>query len=215
MALLLLAQWAKPPGRDPVMGLWRPIPPRPPQPAADALLPKLALILSSGPRRARTVAAKAAAELDIKDAGPYLVTLATDGSQTDLTRATALAALGRLGDPGRIDAASRSLVLPGPRSRVEALRLLAKVNPEAAIAPLQDRLEHGSAAECQGAIAILAAMPGDGARRLLSSWIDRLIAGKVVPEIQLTYSRRRPNATNPNSAARSRTTKDPGPRTIR
>jgi len=131
------------------------------------------------------VAAKAAAELDIKDAGPYLVTLATDGSQTDLTRATALAALGRLGDPGRIDAASRSLVLPGPRSRVEALRLLAKVNPEAAIAPLQDRLEHGSAAECQGAIAILAAMPGDGARRLLSSWIDRLIAGKVVPEIQL------------------------------
>ncbi len=163
MALVLLAQWAKPPGRDPVMGLWRPIPPRSFRPAALALSPKLGLILSSAPRRARVEAAKAAAELDIKGAGPHLAALATDREQTDLTRAAALA-LDRLGDPERIDAASRSLVLPGPRSRVEALRVLAKVNPAAAIAPLQDRLEHGSAAECQGAIAILAAMPGDGAQ---------------------------------------------------
>ncbi|MGO9920581.1 MAG: PVC-type heme-binding CxxCH protein [Isosphaeraceae bacterium] len=185
MALVLLAQWAEPQGRDPVMGLWRPLSPRPPQPAADALLPKLALILSAAPRRARTEAAKAAAALNIKGAGPHLAVLATDRSQTDLTRATALGALDRLGDPGRIHAASQSLVLPGPRSRVEALRILAKVNPAAAIAPLQDRIEHGSAAERQGAIAILAAMPGDAARQLLSSWIDRLLAGKVAPEIQL------------------------------
>jgi quinoprotein glucose dehydrogenase len=185
MALLLLAQWAKPPGRDPVTGLWRPIPPRSTQPAVDALLPKLALILSSAPRRARVEAAKAAAELDIKGAGIHLAALATDREQTDLTRASALAALDRLRDPGRIDTASRSLILPGPRSRVEALRILANANPAAAIGPLQDRLEHGSAAERQGAIAILGAMPGDEARRLLSSWIDRLKAGTVAPEIQL------------------------------
>jgi quinoprotein glucose dehydrogenase len=136
-------------------------------------------------RRARVEAAKAAAELNIKAAGPQLIALATDREQTDVTRSIALAALDRLGDPGRIDAASRSLALPGPRSRVEALRMLAKADPAAAIAPLQDRLEHGSAAERQGAIAILTAMPGERARQLLAGWIDRLIAGKVEPEIQL------------------------------
>jgi quinoprotein glucose dehydrogenase len=185
LALSLLAQWAKPSGRDQVMGLWRPIPDRPLGPAAEALLPKLARILSTGPRKARVEAAKAAAELQIKDAGPYLVMLATDREQTDLTRSTALAALDRLGDPGRIETASRSLAIPGPRSRVEALRVLAKLAPAAAIAPLQERLEHGSTAERQGAIAILAAMPGDRARQLFLAWIDRLVAGKAVPEIQL------------------------------
>ncbi len=36
LALEMLAMWAQPSGRDRVMGLWRPIPPRPSQPAADA-----------------------------------------------------------------------------------------------------------------------------------------------------------------------------------
>ena len=39
--------------------------------------------------------------------------------------------------------------------------------------------------ERQGAIAILAAMPGEAARRPCSSWLDRLIAGQVPAEIQL------------------------------
>ena len=34
-------------------------------------------------------------------------------------------------------------------------------------------------------MAVLAAMPGDPARDELSIWVDRLIAGKVAPEIQL------------------------------
>ena len=38
LALELLARWAKPPGRDAVVGLWRPIAARPAQPAAAATL---------------------------------------------------------------------------------------------------------------------------------------------------------------------------------
>ena len=75
--------------------------------------------------------------------------------------------------------------MPGYRSRTEALGILAKVDPVAALKPVRDRLEHGSTAERQGAMAILAAMPGEPARDELSSWVDRLIAGKVAPEIQL------------------------------
>jgi quinoprotein glucose dehydrogenase len=63
--------------------------------------------------------------------------------------------------------------------------VLAKVDPAAAIKPLRERLAHGSIAEQQGAFTVLSAIPGDAARRELSQWLDRLIAGRVPPEIQL------------------------------
>ena len=53
------------------------------------------------------------------------------------------------------------------------------------IAPLEQRLQSGSVIERQGAIAILAGLPGESARRVLSEWLDRLIAGQASPEIQL------------------------------
>ena len=133
----------------------------------------------------RTAAVVATAALGIKEAGVPLATLAADQKQPDKVRAEALKALDQLADPRRIEAAQRALLLPGSRSRTEALRVLAKVDPAAAIAPLRDRLAHGATAEQQGAIAVLAAMPGDAARDELSHWLDRLIAGRVPAEIQL------------------------------
>ena len=185
LALNLLAEWAKPPGRDPIVGLWRPVAPRSAEPAAASLRGKLAALLGSLQLVGRTAAVHAASGLQIKEAGAGLAALTGDAKQPDSTRALALEALDRLNDPGRIDAASRALILPGSRSRTEALRLLAKVDPAAAIAPLRDRLEHGSPAERQGAIAILAALPGEPASRLLIDWLDRLIAGRAPAEISL------------------------------
>jgi quinoprotein glucose dehydrogenase len=63
--------------------------------------------------------------------------------------------------------------------------VLVKVDPNAAVAPLRDRLAHGSAAERQGAFTVLAGMPGEAARDELLGWLDRLIAGEVPAEIQL------------------------------
>ena len=114
LALEMLAEWAKPSGRDKVMGLWRPIPPRPSQPAADALRPKLTALLASSPgscpNRGRC---RHRGILDIKDAGIALAAIATDREQPDQTRTEALKALDQLADPGRIEAAQRALLLPG------------------------------------------------------------------------------------------------------
>jgi len=184
-ALGMLADWAKPSGRDRVTGLWRPIPPRSPQPAALALRPKLAALLTSASTPVRTAAVVATGAIGIKDAGAQLATLAADRERAEKTRAEALKALDKLDDPRRIETAQQALLLPGSSSRTEALRLLAKVDPRVAIEPLRDRLEHGAVGERQGAIAILAAMPGALARRELSGLLDRLIAGKVPAEIQL------------------------------
>jgi quinoprotein glucose dehydrogenase len=184
-ALEMLGEWASPSGRDAVMGLWRPIAPRPAGPAADALRPRLAAILSATSEPVRTAAALAAGALGIREAGASLVALATDGDQTDRSRAAALKALDQLGDPRRVDAARRAAALPGSRTRIEALQVLAKADPDAAIPLIQDRLERGSTAERQGSIAVLASMRGDAARQALLHWLDRLIAGKVPPEVQL------------------------------
>jgi quinoprotein glucose dehydrogenase len=183
--LELLAGWANPPGRDGIVGLWRPIAARPAKPAADALAQKLAAILRSSTGRAQTAAIRAAANLHIKKAGEPLAALAGDANRPDSVRALALEALGELNDSKAASVASRALTLPGSRSRTEALRLLAKIDPARAVAPLEDRLRNGSTLERQGAIAILGALQGDAARRLLSDWLDRLIAGKAPPEIQL------------------------------
>jgi quinoprotein glucose dehydrogenase len=185
LALEMLAEWGKPSGRDKVMGLWRPIAPRSAQLAADALQARLATLLRSTPAAVRTAAVITTAALAIKEAGTDLAAIVADRELSDQTRTEALKALDTLADPRRIDAAQRALLLQGPRSRTEALRVLAKVDPAAAIQPLRDRLAHGTTAEQQGAIAVLAVMPGDAARRELAIWLDRLVAGQVPPEIQL------------------------------
>ncbi len=185
LALELLARWAAPPGRDAVVGLWRPIPARPAQPAAAAIGPKLPALLASSTGMLQTAAIHAATALQIKEAGGPLAALAGDAARPDSMRAEAIEALDQLNDPHRVEAATRALVLPGARSRTAALKLLARLDPAAAIAPLKDRLEKGSPLERQGAIAILAAMPGEAARGLLFELLDRLIAGQASPEIQL------------------------------
>ena len=185
LSLELLAQWAAPSGRDPVVGLWRPIPARPAEPAAAAIAPKLAALLASSTGRVQTAAIHLAMALEIKEAGGLLAALSGDVKYADSLRAQALETLDKLNDPRRVEAATRALAAPGARSRTAALKLLAKVDPAKAITPLEDRLKSGSTIERQGAIAILGGMPGDAARRLLLNWLDRLIAGQAPEEIQL------------------------------
>jgi quinoprotein glucose dehydrogenase len=185
LALELLAQWAAPSGRDSVVGLWRPIKGRPAQPAAAALAPRLAALLTSSTGRVQTAAIHAASALQIREAGAALADLCGDVNRPDSMRALALLPPDKLNEPRRVEAASRALVATGARSRTAALQILAKVDPVSALAPLEERLKSGSPIERQGAVAILAAMPGDAARRLLLDWLDRLIAGGAPPEIQL------------------------------
>ena len=135
LSLELLSKWARPPGRDAVVGLWRPIAERP---GARPWQPRR----SSGKlarhwltrfdwSNVQTAAIHAASELQIKSAGGALAALAGDLKRSDSMRALALKALDQLSDPRLAEAASRALALPGARSRAEALRLLAKIDPAA------------------------------------------------------------------------------------
>ncbi len=185
MALEMLGEWASPSGRDRVVGLWRPIAPRSGKPAADALRPRLTALVATAPEAVMTAAVAAIAKTGVKEAGAPLAALAADGKKPDKTRAEALKTLDLLADPRCGETARRALLLPGDRSRTEAMRLLAKADPTAAIAHLRDRLAHGATGEQQGALAVLGAMPGQAPCRELSRWLDRLLVGQVPPEIEL------------------------------
>ena len=132
LAIDMLAKWGTPSGRDRVMGLWRPVAARSPALGVDALRPQLAAILQSAPANVQTAAAAAAGTMKIKEVGARLASLANDRGQADKTRAEALKALDQLEYPKRIESAQQALVMPGYRSRTEALRILAKVDPTAA-----------------------------------------------------------------------------------
>ncbi len=185
-AIQALADWKEPSGRDRVMGLWRPIAPRSADPAAEAALPVLTVLLKTAPDRVRRAAAQAAERLGIRATAPALIGLVEDREQPAETRIESLKALERIGDENltglvrKVAADAES----GPL-RIEALRILADRQPGEAVPTLEIILRNGTTAERQGAFATLGGLKNARADRVLSQWLDRLLAGEVTPEVQL------------------------------
>jgi quinoprotein glucose dehydrogenase len=72
-----------------------------------------------------------------------------------------------------------------PAIRADGRRILAKLRPAEAIAPLTAALTNGETIERQSALATLATMKNSQADALLSQWLDKLLAGRVPPDMQL------------------------------
>ncbi len=193
-ALRELGDWERPSGRDRVVGLWRPLQPRPANLATDALRPVIARIFK-GTDKVRQEATKLAAKLGIKEAGPLLYEILADKSRLIDVRIETLKGLEMLHDERLPQAIQLALADGQAKLRTEGRRILARVKPEDAPATLEKALEHGEVIEQQGALSILAELRGPQADALLSRWLDKLLARKVPLEIQLDLleaSARRP-----------------------
>jgi quinoprotein glucose dehydrogenase len=184
-ALNVLAAWAEPPGLDRVVGLWRPLQPRPAEHAVVALRPVLPDLLRDTADAVALAALRAIGPLPLRESGPLLSALIFDASRKSGPRAEAIRALDRLDDDGLGAAVRRALEDRDPSLRVEARRLLARLEPGEAIPILESALEKGGVAERRGALAALGDMPGPAADRALSRWLDRLGTKDVPPEIEL------------------------------
>ncbi|MGL4555793.1 MAG: PVC-type heme-binding CxxCH protein, partial [Gemmataceae bacterium] len=90
-ALKCLEDWTEPGGRDRVIGVWRPLPPREPEVVRAALRANLAGLFG-GPDAVRQEAARVAAKLGIKEVGAALFGLVSDAAAGPAARAEALAA---------------------------------------------------------------------------------------------------------------------------
>jgi quinoprotein glucose dehydrogenase len=183
-ALRNLGEWARPSGRDKVVGLWRPLEPRPIKEAADALRPALGGIFS-GPNKVRQEGAKLAAKLGIKEIGPVLFDLVADQKSPVQVRVETLRALVTLKDQRLARAIELALGDADAMLRTEGRRLLARRDPGRAVGLLEKALEKGAVVERQGALAALAEIKKPAADAVLSRWLDKLLAGKAPAEIHL------------------------------
>jgi quinoprotein glucose dehydrogenase len=185
-ALIVLAAWANPDPKDRLTYLWRPLPARGAEPAVAALASVIPNLLKDGPGGVQEAAAVAAAKLKLTAASDALLALVEKDSASKEARAEALRALGVLKDNRLAQAATAALTDRDARLRSAGLKALVAADPEAAVKAIGEVL--GSAApalEKQGAILALAESKSPDAERLLGGLIDDLIAGRLVPEVQL------------------------------
>jgi quinoprotein glucose dehydrogenase len=177
-ALSMLAQWASPPQRDRVLGMWRPIPPHERAYAAAAMHQVLSSVCApTSP--VRIGAARVAASLGLAEVGPVLHDILRDPAVGAPARATVLSDLHRLDDANLADAVSAALKDNDARVRTAARSVLAETDPESAVAELGAAVESQEPLERQRALETLGGMRLASAEQLVSACLDRLLAGQI------------------------------------
>jgi len=183
-ALKELADWTKPAGRDRVMGVWRPLEPRPPEFAADAFRGVLGGVFN-GSDKVRKEAVDTAVKLSVKEVGPILLETARDSKRLARTRAEALRALAALKDSS-VDAAIKTALDDAePLVRSEGRRVLAQTKPAEALPLLAKAVESGAIIERQSAYAVLGELKSPGVDDLLAKQVEELLEKKQPPEVAL------------------------------
>jgi quinoprotein glucose dehydrogenase len=183
-ALRYLGNWAKPPGRDRIVGLWRPLAPRTEAVAVEALRLHLGSIFT-GRDAVRGEAAKLAAQFGIKEVGPVLWQMFTDKAKPGAVRVEMLKALEAIKDSKLSQAMELALLDTDPRVRTQGRKILAKLEPAKILPLLKTALDDGTVLDRQGAFAILADLKQPGTGALIETWLDKLLAKQVPPQVQL------------------------------
>ncbi|HVK17553.1 MAG TPA: PVC-type heme-binding CxxCH protein [Fimbriiglobus sp.] len=186
-ALKLLADWAKPPRRDPIVGTAMTLPERPAADAVSAVKPVLAKLFV-GSDEVRAAAVKMTARLGVQDVGPVLTGLIADSKQPAGVRAEALFALEAVKAKELAEATKAALTSPEPRLRAAARVVKAKADPIAAARELPAVLNDAKAVaiEKQMALGVMGELKESKEIDVaLAGWLDRYLAGKVSDELKL------------------------------
>lgn len=186
-ALDLLGRWGDTGRRDPVTGITMKLPNRNSMHAAEALK-EVGVAVFSGSDAVRRSATQVVSKLGIKEFGPAMATLVRDVKQPVSLRVEALNAVDALRDFTTKDLAAFALGSNEPKLRAAGRAVKARLEPAAVLLELPTLLDDNavSVVEKQGAFAILAAQrSSEETDKVLDSWLDRALAGKVDPDIVL------------------------------
>ncbi|MFN9267247.1 MAG: HEAT repeat domain-containing protein [Planctomycetaceae bacterium] len=175
-ALRLLADWTQPRPRDPVLGDWRPLAPRPGEPAAQALT-RHAETLLQGPAPLRPLVLDAIARLEIAELAEAVVPLINDPGQPGELRGAALRAAARLRGGKLSTQAEAWLRDPVAEVRMAALEHLPELNPTLLPATLERTLREGTQGERQLAYRVLGRLSGEQGLDLLTGALQRGLEG--------------------------------------
>jgi quinoprotein glucose dehydrogenase len=141
-------------------------------------------ILRNGPASVRLTAAKLAEKYAIKEVAPVLFELVQDKNTPDRVRVESLKALASLHNDKFAEALKLVEVDVSESLRVEATRLRSRTQLAGTADRLTALMEHGTTAEQQNALATLGSLEGSDGDFILGGWLDKLLAGKVKPELQ-------------------------------
>lgn len=185
-AMKLLADWAKPPRRDPITGLRMDLPERQASLAADAVRLVLAKLFT-GSDAVRKEAVQLTAKLAIQDVGPLMLGIVTDSKYGESVRVEALFALEAVKATELAEATKSALAAPENRLRAAARVVKAKADPSAAAKELPALLKDANASliEKQMALGVLGTFRGKEVDAALGEWLDQYAAGKVPAELKL------------------------------
>jgi putative heme-binding domain-containing protein len=196
----LVREWATPSSRDPVHGLWRPLPARSSEELNTALRRSMPKLIAAGVPGG--LALVVAAELGIADAHAPLIAVLADDAHSPEVHARALAALGAAETSIAAQAIDAGLKSEAPAVRSGARKLLMQHFPEQAVEQLQDVLETATIRERQAALGMLAGLDLPAAHAIIKHWMDRLEDGACPPELQLEVIEAVLGSTDPALAQR-------------
>ena len=171
-ALAVLAEWQHPHGQCRVTGNWRPVAHENAHIVASNFRSSLSALLADTP--VAGAAARAAAELGLREAGPLLATLLGDAGKPADARLEALDALGKL-DAAELVPALATIDASAPsKLRQRAVALLSKTAPEHAVPVLATLLQNATVGEKQAALQALGDLRHPAAAALLRTCFLRL-----------------------------------------
>ncbi len=184
-ALDLLAQWAKPSGRDHIVNLWRPLTERDGQVAVRAISPVLDKILRHSPSAVQLAALNVAKIYSLQLAEGAAFNLVTTTNQNTTVRVEALKLLAQFKSSKLAEAVKFAAADAQEDLRKEATTLLAQLDPADATAMLSALLERGSTGERQNALLNLGIVKDNSANTVLSQWLNKLATDQLPKELQL------------------------------
>lgn len=186
-ALAALRDWSNPSPRDRVIGFWRPLAPREPTIARNAVQDMLTPILthSTGDLLVQAVDLIAALGIDV-DEGRF-VQWVTDEDRLLETRVAALRLLKARKSNQLPSLVESALQNRSPELRSAARDVLVDVDPPRALGALKTVLNDPTAPvpEKQQALATLTRAKPAGTDKIVDEWASRLDAGAVPMELQL------------------------------
>ncbi|MBL9211840.1 MAG: HEAT repeat domain-containing protein [Opitutaceae bacterium] len=194
-AIAQLALWPKPPQRDRIVGIFRPVAAtgstgmaatRDRATAVNALQPILGRLLEpASPAAVQTAALKALQELEIAGATDALVAAVRDETLAGDTRAAALGALDKIKDPRLAEAVKYAGASTSSALRLAALPIAARISPETAAPVLANLIAKGTVEEQKSALRSLWNFRHASGNALVADQLELLVAGKANPAVQL------------------------------
>jgi quinoprotein glucose dehydrogenase len=179
----LIHDWAAPSPRDPVHGLWRPLPPRSQDDAVATLRTALPKILEAGVHGG--IGLVVAAELGVHEAHHPLASIVGNSAYSPELQARAIAALGVADESLLTQVIEAGLKSDEPEVRSAARQLLIQRFPDRAVEQLSQAVDSATMSERQAALTMLAKLDDPGAREVVGDWFTRLEQGGCPPQLQL------------------------------